>query len=202
MIFTDIQQFDTDVLTDRFLKEDRPLLAKGILDLMDNDGKEAAKYAVYKRAQNAAADPDLAAGISNKAFLNKIGLGKSNQEIFSTQEQEYLNEIADVLRHTRRAASHNFNPKTGNRAAQLMTSGGLLAPFVMTDFATAGGLTAAGGLTGRALNSASWSNLGKSALMASSDVPGLERLTPGLLSSINTGLGSQTLMQLNRPKGR
>lgn len=194
-------EFDTDVLTDRYLKEDRPLLAKGILDLMDNDGKEAAKYAVYKRAQNAAADPDLAAGISNKAFLNKIGLGKSNQEIFSPKEQEYLNEIADVLRHTRRAASHNFNPKTGNRAAQLIAGGTLLAPFGMTDLMTAGGLTVGGGLMGRGLNSASWSRGGKALALSPSDIPGLELLAPGL-NSLNTGLGSQALMQVNRPKKR
>lgn len=195
-------EFDSDLLADKYLKTNRPNLAKEIMGLMDKDGQQAAKYAVYRRAQEAATDPNLEAKISNKAFLNKIGLGGSDSEIFDAGEKAYLDQIVDVMRNTRRASNFQADPKTGNRLTRVAMGAAPFASLLAVDPMTAaiGGI---GGMAaGKAANAAFWSGFGKSALLSSGNVPGLERLTPGLLSSINTGLGSQTLMQLNRPKGR
>ena len=198
-------EFDTDLFANKYLKADRPNLANEILGLMDDEGKQAAKYAVYKRAQNRATDPKLEAGISNKAFETEIGLGSAEKAIFSKDEQEYLKQITDVMRATRRAPSWAADPKTGNRLAKMtglgsLIGGGAGAGLMLEPVTAATSIASAIGL-GRGLNAASWSRGGKALALSPTDIPGLELLAPGL-NRLNTGLGAQTLMQLNKPKKR
>ena len=151
---------DTDTIAQQFFKKDRGGKAGDFISLMNDDGKQAAKYVLFKRAQDAALNPNLDSGISNKAFLSKIDLGKTIPSVFGHDASAMeLDDIVTVLRGTKRAGDFMANPKTGNRVAKLMVGGLPVAAGLGAGVIPAAGLALGGMGVARGLNAYTWSEL-------------------------------------------
>lgn len=122
------ETLDPSKVTERFLKQGRPELARSAMELMAPEGRAAARGAVASRILDPALDPTLQAGVSTRAFeTGAAKMGDLLPEVFSPTELDYLARIGQVAGAAERAPGYLAQPPTGRQLSSGML--GALAAF-------------------------------------------------------------------------
>jgi hypothetical protein len=138
--------FDTDLMAKTFIKNDRPQLAKKLMNLLDDSGKGAVKHSILKEALDLGLETKSDVPFSPAKFATKLErYGNTLNTVFTPDELTQINGFVKLARAAERAGQYAENPPTGLRAGDLGIFTGfgyLIASDPMTAMGTAAALKA------------------------------------------------------------
>lgn len=103
--------FDTDTLLNKMVKNNRPQLAQGLMNTLPQDGQATLKYAVINKLMEGANLNSDTKSFSPKLFANAWNrLGKTKDAVFSPQEKTMVDGYSKLLNAVPEPMA---NPRTG-----------------------------------------------------------------------------------------
>jgi hypothetical protein len=169
--------FDTDMLYNQFVKQDRPQLAAKLMNSLDPQGQQLVKYSILKRAIEAGQDTKQGVPFSPAKFAQVIEkLGTTRNVVFPGSEGAMIDGFAKLARAAERAGQFAENPPTGLRASDTGISMGIGGGLLTHPLLTGGAL----GVT-KLVSSLLTTDWGKSILLKAAKMPEGSPALPSLL---------------------
>lgn len=123
-------QLDTDTLAGSLFRLDSPTLARQAERFLTPEGVQAGRYHLLQEAQRRAMNDVLESGYSPSKFLRGTQMGETGPVLYSPQELGQIDDLRELIRSSRRAASYAADPDTGSRLAGLAPFMSLKVPLI------------------------------------------------------------------------
>lgn len=118
---------DSDTIPRGVFKEDRQQLAQDFMDLATPEGQQAGKNALVNDIVDAGLNPNTESGLSTSIVRHGSRYSEPGAAVFTSGEQQALDDAISTLKTTRRAAAHTPSmPKTGARLVPFATGAAML----------------------------------------------------------------------------
>jgi uridine phosphorylase len=121
---------DIDKIAQSFSLTGNPKTAELAVNLMSDNGRQAAQYSILNQARSAAINEDAAAMLSSPAFTRTLNLGRSElpsaQRMVMGQTPEVMDEVGllrSIVDATRGAVTPKVSPATGQQLLPFVTAG-------------------------------------------------------------------------------
>lgn len=121
---------DIDKIAQSFSLTGNPATAELAVNLMSDNGRQAAQYSILNQARSAAINEDAAAMLSSPAFTRTLNLGRSElpsaQRMVMGQTPEVMDEVGllrSIVDATRGAVTPKVSPATGQQLLPFVTAG-------------------------------------------------------------------------------
>lgn len=113
------EQLDTDTLAGSLFRLDAPTRTRQAVQFLTPEGVQAGRFHLLQEAERRAMNDVLESGYSPSKFLRGTQLGESGPVLYSPEELRQIDDLRELIRSSRRAASYAADPDTGSRLAGL-----------------------------------------------------------------------------------
>lgn len=141
--FEGFDEFDIDAVTTSIIKGTAPRRSGKIVDLLEPDGQDTARYLVIRHAFDGAMEGNFVNGVK---FMNNLNrLRSAWGTTFTPQQKTLLEAYVGLTNEARRAFSREnaIGPLVTGGAASALVGGGMFATGSSAEESAAGGLATA-----------------------------------------------------------